>query len=341
VRQTIPARIDIIQDTKSLTITEDTLFTWSDGTRFTLMAADGAPQRLKTTGSMRAMLDAYGPGTAPGRYAALLARTVTAGMAAGPAAPSDFALAVNARLRANLEAVYGELTAEAVLAAEPTLTQLAEDPRYLRWILPICCYTLAQVDLERGAIHYAHAGDTAIFALYRDGRTAQITSDRMAQHDDKMRYRLREIMQDQPVRGLEDLQPHLGDIMALNQYNGIYHNYVDEGGAPDPEVGVGVINGLAPLADYLETGVLAVDELDGLLLTTDGMFWPAPLDESAEAAQARVDRMGRMIREQGLQRYVAALREEERSDADGRKYQRFGNHDDASALLLTFAGDVS
>jgi len=337
MRTTIPARLDVIQDTKSLDVTEDTLFTWTDGTRFTLMIADGAPQRLKTTGSLKPLLSTYGPDTAPGRYAALLSRDVTTEwVTRSEASPSDIALAVNAKLRESLEQVYGELSAEAVLRKEPTLEALRHDARALRWILPVCCYTIAQVDLVAGNVHYGHAGDTAIFALYKDGHTEQITPDQMAQHDDKMRYRIREVMQSQPINSREDLRPFLDEIWTLNQYNGLYHNYEDENGQPDPEVGVGVINGLPQLADYLVSGTLQIDTLEAIIVATDGFFWPAPLDESSEQSADRLNRMGQMIRQYGLKAYMAALRTEELTDSDGHKYQRFGSHDDATAIMLAF-----
>ncbi len=336
-RQTIRALIDLIQDTKSLSTTEDALYVSTDGIRLTLMVADGAPQRLKTTHSLAPLLMEGGQSIKPGRYASHLAREITARMADKPhVTPREMALMANTSLRQQLERVYVRLTAEAVLAVEPTLTPLRQDPRFIRWILPVCCYTVVTIDLVSGAVHYAHAGDTAIFACYRDGHTEQVTPDQMAQHDHKVRARIRDLMQTVDIRSRDDLAPYREELQAIDQYNGIYHNYEDEHGAPDLTVGVGVINGLPQLEHYLVEGALDADDLQGLIVASDGMFWPSPLDETPEARADRINRMGHHILAHGLRSYVQALRAEEAADSDGRRYQMFGSHDDATAAVVIF-----
>ena len=77
-RQSIHTQIETLTDAKSLDSTEDRMFVCHNGQSLTLMIADGTPQRLKTTGSMRPMLNTYGGNTKPGQYAAMLTRDVTA-----------------------------------------------------------------------------------------------------------------------------------------------------------------------------------------------------------------------------------------------------------------------
>jgi len=335
-RQTITAQIATILDTKSTDVTEDTYFVHHNGESITMMVADGAPQRLKTTGSLQPMLTQYGEGTAPGRFAAYLSRDVTAEMSTtAPEVPlADICIAANNQLRAELEMVYGEVTAEAVLAKEPTLTKLAEDPRFVRLILPICCITMARLDLYTGQLSYAHGGDTALFLLYKDGRTVQFTPDQMGQHDDRVRAEIQAIIDETGKRDRETIMAHWDRFKSVDIDNGIYHNYESKDGKIDAAVGVGVIDGLPQFADYLVTGQVPVDDLEGVLVTSDGFYWPSALGETEEQAAERVNRMGRMVRTNGLAGYIQALREEEDSDADGSKYLRFGSHDDATAIWL-------
>ncbi len=335
-RRTIHAQISTILDTKSTDVTEDTYFVHHNGETITVMVADGAPQRLKTTGSLLPMLQQYGQDTAPGRYAAYLTRDVTAEVSTNsPDTPlADICLVANQRLRKELEAIYGEITVEAVMAKEPSLTKLTEDPRFVRLILPICCITMARVDLYNGRLSYAHGGDTALFLLYKDGRTVQITPDQMGQHDDKMRAEIQAIVDETGKRDRETLLANWDRFKSVDVYNGIYHNYEDENGAVDPAVGVGVINGLPQFENYLVTSEVSIDDLEGILVTSDGFFWPSALGETEEQAAVRVNEMGQMVRQQGLAGYMKSLREEESSDADGSKYLRFGSHDDATAVWL-------
>lgn len=336
--QFIHTHIEALADTvKSLSQTEDSYYTNQQGSFITLMVADGASQRLKTTGSLKPFLEAYETGIAPARYASAIARDVTAEKSTMDKNGSvrDIALAANQRLRENLESVYGEISSEAVLKKEPALTQLQEDPRYVRLILPICCITVARLDLDQRTLSYAHGGDTALFLLYRNGQTVQITPDQMAQHDDKMRREYRRIMQEHQPKDEKELYALATEARTINRNNGIFHNYEDEHGNTDQTVGVGVINGMPQLDAYLVSDTISLDDLEGVILTTDGMFWPAPLDETEAEAQARVNFMGQLIRERGLKGYLQALREEELADADGKKYQHFGKLDDATAIYLT------
>ena len=335
-RQFIHTQIETLTDAKSIDTTEDTMFVCHNGQYLTLMIADGTPQRLKTTGSMRPMLNRYGSHTKPGQFAANLIRDVTAEqtLMLSQMSVKDIPLIANQRLREALEAVYGDISSEAVLKQEPTLTKLQDDPRFVRLILPACCITIARLDLHEGTLDCVHGGDTALFLLYQDGRTIQITPDQMAQHDDKMRREYRRVLREHQPKDEAEFRALATDARLINMDNGIFHNYEDEDGRTDVALGVGVINGLPQLEAYLVDDTLGLNDLEGVVLTTDGMFWPGPLDESEEEAQARVNHMGDLIRERGLKGYLKALHEEEQSDAHGERYQHFAKFDDATAIYV-------
>lgn len=337
VRQTINVNIATIIDTKSTDITEDTYLVHHNGEHITLMVADGAPQRLHTTHSLLPMLAQFGEGTATGRYAAYLTREVISEIVtSADMSLRSMALAANNRLRDELEGIYGEVTAEAVLHAEPSLEKLKDDPRFVRLILPVSCLTLARLNLYTSTLEYAHAGDTAVFLLYKDGRTVQITPDQMAQHDDRMRAEIQAIIDETGSREREALMAQYDRFQRVNVDNGIYHNYEAEDGSTNNSVGVGVINGLPQLEAYIVEGTVQIDDLEGVILSSDGFFWPSVLGETDLQMAERVNHMGQLLREHGLHGYMARLREEERADADGSRYLRFGSHDDATAIYLRF-----
>jgi hypothetical protein len=123
-------------------------------------------------------------------------------------------------------------------------------------------------------------------------------------------------------------------IRNLDRDHRIYHNFVDENGATNPARGVGVIDGLPQLADYIRTGMITLDGLAAIIVVSDGAIWPAPLHETPRAQKARYERMWAQVRQEGLSGYLAALRAEERADSNRERYPRFKLHDDATAVAL-------
>ncbi len=330
-------RITTIQSAKPDRASEDTFFTSTNGDYTVALVADGAPQRVRTIHKLRPLLDRCGEGTTPGRCAALITRDVVSQtLSAGQnVSLTDAVVAANEHLRAGLEAIYGALTADAVYQHEPELRFLLDDPRLLRLILPVCCVTVARVDLQAGRLEYAHGGDTALFLFYRDGRTVRATTDQMIQHDGRA------------VQAALDIKAaagatHLADVVTdervreINIANGIYHNYEDESGATDTAVGVGVINGLPMLAAYLETGSIPTSDLAGFLVCSDGFPTHSTSHTDADAEMERIQSMRETIEANGLAGYLAELRAAEYADAGLDAYPRLGQHDDATAIYAEF-----
>lgn len=336
-RHKIDTFISTITDTKSFETSEDTYFAQHNGQHLILMVADGAPQRIKTTGSMKALYRQHKNVSKPGQYAAHLARDTTAQQAiTHPQVPvKDIPLIANQRLRDELESIYGEISVEAILEHEPTLTRLQDDPRLVRLILPACCITVARIDLERATLTYAHGGDTALFVLLQDGSTLQVTPDQMKQHDDIVnRERVRVVQEHHPQDDAEYRQL-TADAQITNQNNGIYHNYVDKYGNIDTTVGVGVINGLPQLKEYLVTGTISLESVEQIVLTSDGMLWPRSFHETVDQAEERVNHMGHLIRQHGINGYLQRLHQDI-ANPDSPNYRQFGKVDDATAIHVQF-----
>jgi hypothetical protein len=329
--------IQTVQDTGSDHLTEDAFYAGAFEHHAVMLVADGAPLRLRPVNSLRPLLDKfasrYGEDITPSGIASRLTRDVAAqALTVEPALPlADAVLTANRHLAAELEAIYGDLSAETLLKHEPGFTILAEDARYRRLMLPVCTYTVVRVDFRAENFEVVHGADSALFVFRSDGSVEQITPDQMRQHDDAFK---RLWMNGGNAPSDHPFFAALGDsqALALNRMNGLYHNYVDAAGLPDPTVGVSVVNGLPEIADYMfkATGPLA--GIDALLVTSDGMFWPALPDETADDEARRLLAMRQRIERDGLQGYISALRAEEtRLIESGINY----GHDDATAILLT------
>ncbi len=312
-------------------LNEDACYFAGSSASVTLAAIDGAGARAEAV-QMQRLFGRYGKGSTAARFAAQLTREVIARQPP-EADPAEVLLAANAALRAELESVYGALSAEALLRAEPHLTFIQDDPRLVRLPLPVCVVTLVRVDLQNHCLHYAHAGDTALLLFRRGGAVWRVTHDRVEPHDRDALAHAQALRARRQVAHLTDMLGH-NEVTARNRAGGLYHNYVDEAGQTDPRIGIGVINGLPALADYIQRGTVDLADVEGVLLCSDGFLWPAPLEESEAARAARLEGMRARIRRDGLRGYLRALRAVERADAARNLFPRFKVHDDATAVYL-------
>ncbi len=307
---------------------------WADlnGDHALLMVADGASRRLKTSRTR----DLFGPDTTAARFAAQVVRETMADAAS--AAPHDLLIQANERLAAHWRSVYGDLSAESLAQQEPALADdLRSDPRHIRWALPVCVATVARVDQAQQQLSFAHAGDTALLLFHRDGRVTAPTINQMKYHEDNTLFFALSLQRRQQAAHLADV---LDDprVKALN--NALYHNYVDENGDIDLNVGVGVVNGLPQLDEYMQTAEVDISAVSGILLCSDGFLWPAPLDESEADCAARLQAMRTTIERDGLEAYCESMRAVEAADAGRDQYPRFKIHDDATAVYLSDVAGV-
>jgi serine/threonine protein phosphatase PrpC len=343
MQQTITsfARLSIICESETMLKreSEDVYAVWSDGGKITLLVADGVTQRVETT-KLQQLFAANGNHATASSYAANLTRSTIANKIAQdqPMSLRDLLLDANKALRNQLEIVYGELTADALLRAEPQLEMeiqniIKKDSRFFRLAIPACVATIVRVDLVACRLEFAHAGDTALFLFYQDGRVDRITDDQMRKHDTKALELARKV---QDKKEFSHFSEALSDQLAVRKKfsNGIYHNYVDQYGQIDTKVGVGVINGLPELAAYIQQGTVNLKEVSSLLLCSDGLIWPTGWNESDTHALIRLQDMHERIKRLNLSGYLAELRNEEQKDATLDRYPRFKIHDNATGIYL-------
>ncbi len=313
-------------------LNEDACGVYGDGEMISLFVADGAGQRCPTT-KTAAIFERFGPATTAARFASQMVREGFE-LYYRWDDPRNLLIDVNLDIQHLLQAVYGEVTPEALCEHEPQLVPFVEeDPRLFRLALPVCVATAVQIDGPARRLEYAHAGDTCLLVFYSDGRIAELTSDQMGSHDASA---LKLAQQVQTELG----RPHLADVLDdpnvvdANARSGLYHNYTDKDGQPNPRIGAGVLNGLPELAAYIQRGTLELKDVAGVLVCSDGFLWPAPLDERPDARAARLQFMRSTIARAGLPGYYDMLRAVERSDASRDRFPRFKIHDDCTAVYI-------
>ncbi len=249
--------------------------------------------------------------------------------------PRQLVLRANDRLRHLLDAVApGIFDASEIRKIEPDTATILDDPRKIRLFLPAAVLTLITIDTKLNLLRFAHAGDTALLVCYTDGHVETLTLDK----DKRMNYEsalvaaASQVIRDHRGSMLDAVNDPV--IRALDRDHRIYHNYVDEYGNTAPGYGIGVVDGLPQLADYVQAGMMSLGAVAAVMVVSDGFLWPAPVHETPSQRQARLERMWGHIRTSGVRGYLAALRAEERADANREKYPRFKLHDDATAVVL-------
>lgn len=342
-----PPTLEIVCDGVPGRLNEDAWLVMQSGhlgERVLLAAIDGATTRL-TPPPLHRYLNALPQKLTPAAYAARVVRDALARLIAEGVFTDLRALLLeaNADLGRALIERLGGLELERMGFPEEIYDTLSHDPRLVRLALPACVVTLAEYDPATHDLRWAHAGDTALLAVYEDGRVEMPTAAHTVEFDSALSraaLKLRSEYPDLPFRALAE-QP---EIRKLNLNNGLRHNYVDKLGLPQPGQGVGVLDGLRELRYFVQTGTLSLDRALFAGVLTDGLLWPANADEVFAADQdtatdlmhERRAFMAEQIRERGLAGYLALLRQAERDDADHEYYPRLKTHDDATGVLLRF-----
>lgn len=314
-------------------INEDACYFGGTGDERYLLVADGASVRASTA-ALERFLAERAIGQTAASYAARLTRDVAAQLIGSGSHPSPEALllAANAALRTMVEEIYGGITGDAFRESAPDLHLLDDDPRLLRLALPVCVATAVRIDLDAATLQFAQAGDTALF-IRRENGVVSCVAGPSERRDRIALGSAWEQQQAHPGSHVADFLQD-GETRERNRYNGIYHNYVDANGNIDHSVGVGVINGLPQLAEYIEQGSLDLADVCGVLVCSDGFIWPSPWEETPSQAEERVQRMWQLLANEGVGGYLRRLRAVEREDVQLDSYPRFKVHDDATAIYV-------
>lgn len=251
--------------------------------------------------------------------------------------PHNLLLHANNRLRDLLDDVAeGIFDAEYILRNFPHYNNILYDHRKIRLFLPAAAVTLAVIDTAVQTLYFGQLGDTTLALCYADGSVEIPAREGTRSYDSALFAAVQQVSA-RGMKVIDVIQNPL--IQSLNHNYRIFHNFVDDSGNTVPDRGVGVINGLPELEDYIKTGVVSLQNVEAVLVMSDGFEWPGNPTNPHDNLQERVQRMWHYIRQHGTQNYLRTLRAEERSDPDREKYPRFKLHDDATGILLYISVD--
>ncbi len=306
-------------------------------------AIDGVTARI-TPPKLQTYLDALPARPTSATYAAQLVRDSLARQIVEGAANSPRALLIeaNAELGRAMRDLFGELTPEALQLPAESDAMLRHDPRLVRAALPACVATLIAYNAADQTLCYAHAGDTALMVVYRDGHVEFPTAAAL-DFDRPLKRTAQAERAAHPKMSYRELtqQP---EVQRYNLRAALRHNYVDEHGLPQPAQGIGVLDGLAELRYFVNMGMFSLAQVAWVCVMSDGLEWPASAQEvftedAARASALRAERWAFMAQEigtTGLAGYLHTLREAEAADPDFERYPRMKLHDDATGVLLRF-----
>ncbi len=307
---------------------EDTYLIWQTATQLIVAVFDGVTQLLDYP-SRALFARSEGAVVTSARFAAQCARSaIMQELIERPQAPlRDLLLRANDAIAAAVRAIYGEVSTQAIVAREPQLESLAFDPRTIRVLLPATVVTLVRIDLEAGRLTCGHLGDTALLLL-RDTATTHVTRfERNGPFGTDSLYQQLAVA---PFHAA-DFHPSLAgidlEILRRDSAGRIFHNYVSAAGQIESNIGIGVLDGLPEMADYLREYEMPLAGVRGVLVCSDGFYWPAPPDEPVPATL-----MGEMIARHGLAGYLDALRTRVAAITPPHPIKIY---DDATAVLVT------
>ncbi|MCJ8012189.1 protein phosphatase 2C family protein [Paenibacillus sp. KQZ6P-2] len=172
-------------------------------------------------------------------------------------------------------------------------------------------------------IEYVQAGDCMLMTLYRDGSVRTITRDHVAH--------IGEVPMATWKQGIES---GIRSKAALREM--VQPQLLANRDKMNTDHGYSVLNGLPDADRYLESGKINRIQLAGLLLVTDGLFYPEEWP-CAEAENGNLEeKLLRCVASDGLERYAEWLLALENGDPECIRYPRFKISDDKSGVWITF-----
>jgi len=313
------------------------LETWEPSGFVIAAAIDGAGERLPLP-PLKAALERR---LTPAAFAASCVRSsLMSQFSTQPHLPLRTALlAANEALRRAVADTIGSISPRHILALAGMPP--GSDPRRVRLALPACVVTLVRLDYTNQQLEYAHAGDTSLLEIRCNGHVVPHTPDQMGPYDEAA---LRLAAHLRQARNLSHISDAVGlpEVREMNVENGLRHNYVDAQGHTHPGEGCGVLNGLPELKDYLACGKLTIDpkQTEGICLLTDGLELLAPLDETDAEADVRLQRMGSLLKTQGIRGLFDATQHMAEKDVYYNQYPRMKAQDDATGVFLRLSDRV-
>ncbi|MFB5763934.1 protein phosphatase 2C domain-containing protein [Paenibacillus medicaginis] len=182
---------------------------------------------------------------------------------------------------------------------------------------------IAVVRITDHHIEYVQSGDCMIMASYADGSVRAVTRDHVAHIDYESKLIWKEAIQG-GVRTKDVLWELVKPRILQNKEKmNTDHGYSVLNGRPDTEC-------------YIEYGKINRIQLTGLLLYTDGLYYPE--GESGERTYSAEETLLKQIIALGLEPYTEWLIDAENGDPECIRYPRFKVSDDKTGIWLNISG---
>ncbi len=313
-------------------VNEDAWFIVEKGAVIYLGVIDGASQRVPTD-KLKLLFAKFGNKATAAAYAARFTKVFIENEINNNeiVSLSKLMLKANKNLGSEIDLAFRRVYADGLFSEEPGFSFIRQDPRLIRLALPVCVATIVELNIKKNSLKFAHIGDTELTIFNDDDDLMCLTENQMGKHDEKVIRLARQLQKVRHANHLSDVL-NAPEIISKNKYLAVYHNYIDESGRPDRNLGVGVINGLPQMEYYIQTGSLSLDSVSEFLLCTDGFPRPPQWDETQITEKRRYLWMRNIIKKQGLKIYLRRLRAIELKDETRDKYPRLKVHDDATAI---------
>lgn len=188
--------------------------------------------------------------------------------------------------------------------------------------------TVVEVNSTTKRLTFGHVPDSFLIIRYLNGDTALLTHDTNYEFDQKVMVVLKAVakkygLPPKEVRYYPEVLDKHREVSAT------------KGNRPDGK-GTGLINGDELLSLYVQGGEanLSLDEIDAFLLATDGAL---PLGVDLNVPEHR-STLFSVVEQSGIEGLIAMKKESELRDREWKKFPRFKDSDDATAIggKLTF-----
>ena len=179
---------------------------------------------------------------------------------------------------------------------------------------------LCVIQLTDKGIEFIQTGDCMAFAVYTNGDVRVLTSRQVLHLEEKSLLKWKEGIE-KGLKTREDLRSYVRSRLTSNRrYSNIAQGY-------------GVLNGEREAIDFLEYGKINHNQIQQLIMLTDGLFFP---EELVPEGSGYWEHNIQLLLEKGLVKYTEELMELEEDDSECLKYPRFKKSDDKAGIILHF-----
>lgn len=182
---------------------------------------------------------------------------------------------------------------------------------------------MAAIRIHDHHIEYVQAGDCMVIALYRDGSIRTLTRDQVAHIGEESLAIWRQ--------GIEE-----GIHTKAELWERVKPRLLQNKEKMNTLEGYSVFNGLPEAENFLEYGKINRIGLAGLLLVTDGLFYPEPWPLQEDETGNPEEKLLRQVAAEGLESYAKWLLALEQDDPECIRYPRFKSSDDKTGIWITF-----